>query len=164
MQHRLSMTCRRASAVNQRNETKTHVGPAPFLDHPASVAGRPPAATFHRRTATAQIARRLPLILFITAKTPAEDIASVKTLRRERHRRRLVKTFDLLGEQVEGHRRGCRHAHGTSQDRHGVVKDIAMGISNHPAQCLRLAIPRQGHGGRPDTTRHSPPVNTRGLH
>jgi len=30
-----------------------------------------------------------------------------------------------------------------------------MGISNRPAQDLRLAIPRQGQGGRPNATRHS---------
>jgi len=74
----------------------------------------PSAATVHRRTATEHTARRLLLVLVVTAKPPAEDVASVKTHRRGRHRRHLARTFDLLGEQVDGHRRIRRYGHGSS--------------------------------------------------
>jgi len=56
------------------------------------------------------MARRLLLILVVTAETPAEDVARIKTHRRGRHRRHLAQTFDLLREQVEGRRRVCCHA------------------------------------------------------
>jgi len=97
------------------------------------VAEVPPATSVHRRTATAHIARRLLLIVVVTAETPAEDVARVKAHRRGRHRRDLAQTFDLLSEQVEGSRRFCSHAHGQSQNGHGVLKDIAMGVTNCPA-------------------------------
>jgi len=159
IQHRHSITCRWASAVKHSTKTKTQVGPASVLDHSASVAYRHSAATVHLRTATAHISRRLLLVLVVTAKTPAEDFASVKKHRRGRHGRHLAKTFDVLGEQVEGHLRVRRRTHGWSQDRHGSLTDISMGISNRPVQCLRPAIPRQGKGRRPDATRHSLLVN-----
>jgi len=61
----------------------------------------PPATLVHRRTATTHTARRLLLILVVTAETPAEYFPRVKTQRRRRHRRHLAQTFDLLREQVE---------------------------------------------------------------
>ena len=145
---------------NPNDTRRARTGPRP----PALVTGRPMAITVHRRTATAHIARRLLLVLVITTDTPAEDVTGVKAHGRGRHVRHLAKTLDLLKEQVEGHCRFCRHAHGPRQDRHGVHKDISMGIPNRPAQRLRLAMPRKGKGGRPDAMRPSLPVNTTAQH
>ena len=157
MKHRHSITCRRAPAVKTRQTKQRHKSRQHRSWTTRLVEEVPPAAPVHRRTATAHIARGLLLVLIVTAVTPAEDVARVETHSRGRHRRHLAQTFNRLSEQVEGSRRICGHAHSTSQHRHGVLEDIAMGVAHVPAQRLRPAVPRRRQSGRPDATRHCCP-------